>query len=293
MKLYCATFSARLGAVCLTIPLLLSGCQAPFLDSTGVKANINVQVNDQSVTTAVPTLEVKPPPEVDIPHLPPDKIVDNQLSPEIGKPKEEANVPDLSKPQNISTLKPIYTVDKGGVAITIDDGPTRYTKELLKVLRENDAKVTFFFLGQNAASYPQSVTEAVYDGNEIGYHSNSHPKMTNMTYNEQKSEYELGLKRLQKLVAKPIRLFRPPYGAYNNDTKLVTEEYKMKMILWNEDPQDWSTTNSAEVVKHVLAQVQSGGIIVMHDHPSTIAALPDIIKGIKSKGMKLVTIPSD
>ncbi|WP_275900985.1 polysaccharide deacetylase family protein [Paenibacillus periandrae] len=144
MKLNGATFSAKLRAVCLTIPLLLSGCQSLLSDSTSVRSDINVQEKDQSVTTGVQTLEVKPPPEVDIPNLPPDKIVDNQLNPEIGKPKEEANVPDLTKPQNISTLKPVYTVDKGGVAITIDDGPTRYTKELLKVLRENDTKVTFF-----------------------------------------------------------------------------------------------------------------------------------------------------
>ncbi|MCZ8515049.1 polysaccharide deacetylase family protein [Paenibacillus filicis] len=294
MKLYGASFLVRLGAASLIVPMLLvSGCQSSLPSNLPAKADMNnVQANEQPVTTEVQNLEVKPSQEKDIPSTPTDKIPDNPLGSEVGKPKEEANVVEASKTHKISALKPVYTVAKGTVAITIDDGPTRYTKELLKVLRENDAKVTFFFLGQNAAAYPQAVTEAVYDGNEIGYHSNSHPKMTSMTYDEQKKEFDLGLNKLQKLVAKPVKLFRPPYGAYNNDTKLVTEEHSMSMILWDEDPRDWSTTDSAAVVKQVLAQVKSGGIIVMHDHPSTIAALPDIIKGIKSKGMRLVTIPS-
>lgn len=150
-------------------------------------------------------------------------------------------------------------MDNGTVAITIDDGPTKYTNELLKVLKDNDTKVTFFFLlGQNAAAYPDSVIKAVYDGHEIGYHSNSHPKMTQLTLKQQESEFELGLSKLKKkLDSKPIQLFRPPYGAYNNDTKAVIEEHNMNMVLWNEDPRDWATTDPAKVADNVLSQVHS------------------------------------
>jgi peptidoglycan/xylan/chitin deacetylase (PgdA/CDA1 family) len=211
---------------------------------------------------------------------------------ETGKPTEKRNVPAPEQPVKLSRLTPIYSVGSGTVAITIDDGPTKYTNELLNVLKENDTKVTFFFLGQNAAAYPQSVLRAISDGNEVGYHSNSHPKMTDMTLKEQENEFDLGLTKLKKLDSYPVTLFRPPYGAYNNDTKVATEEHHMNMVLWNEDPRDWSTTDPALVTKNVLSQVHSGSIIVMHDRPSTIAALPGIIKGIKSKGLKLVTIPA-
>jgi peptidoglycan/xylan/chitin deacetylase (PgdA/CDA1 family) len=222
----------------------------------------------------------------------PDQIIvkDAQDGFEVGKPKEESNVSNSGKSIKLSKLKPIYSVGSGTVAITIDDGPTKYTAELLKVLKEDDTKVTFFFLGQNAAAYPESVREAVYEGHEIGYHSNSHPKMTTMNLIGQEKEYDMGLTKLKKLDSKPITLFRPPYGSYNNDTKTVTEEHHMQMVLWNEDPRDWMTSNPADVAKSVLAQVHSGSIIVMHDRPSTIAALHDIIAGIKKKGFKLVVV---
>jgi peptidoglycan/xylan/chitin deacetylase (PgdA/CDA1 family) len=226
----------------------------------------------------------------------PTPLIQTPISPvgyESGKPKEEPNVPDSGKLVKHSSLVPIYAVSKGTVAITIDDGPTKYTEELLRVLKKNNTQVTFFFLGQNAAAFPQAVTDAVYEGDVIGYHSNSHPKMTAMNLKGQEKEFDLGLSKLKKVDPKPITLFRPPYGAYNNDTKVVTEEHKMSMILWNEDPRDWSTADSAAVVKNVLSQVHSGSIIVMHDRPSTIIALPEIIAGIKKKGFKLVTISSN
>jgi peptidoglycan/xylan/chitin deacetylase (PgdA/CDA1 family) len=209
---------------------------------------------------------------------------------ETGKPKEEPVVSNSAKPAKLSNLKPIYSVGKGTVAITIDDGPTKDTGELLKVLKEQNTHVTFFFIGQNAAAYPESVTEAVYLGHEVGYHSDTHPHMSQMTYDDQEKEFDSGLIKLRKWDKQPVTLFRPPYGAYNNDTKLITEEHHMGMVLWNEDPRDWATTDAAKIAESVLSQVHSGSIIVMHDHPSTIAALPAVIKGIKSKGYKLVTI---
>jgi peptidoglycan/xylan/chitin deacetylase (PgdA/CDA1 family) len=102
-----------------------------------------------------------------------------QVGFESGKPNEVSNVSvSGQQPVKLSNLKPIYSVSKGTVALTIDDGPTKYTEQLLKVLKEKGIHVTFFFLGQNATAYPKSVTEAAYDGDEIGYHSNSHPNMT-------------------------------------------------------------------------------------------------------------------
>ncbi|MDB5053572.1 MAG: hypothetical protein JWM44_1622 [Bacilli bacterium] len=278
--------------VMLTFLIVLVGCQ-PSKSALSVPTNssVSIKVSDNNTTaTPKPLAAIQPSVDPAKPTPTPIPVKETPDGFEMGKPKEEPNVPDPAQANKHSKLKPIYTVGTGTVAITIDDGPTKYTEELLKVLRENGTKVTFFFLGQNAAAYPKAVTDAVYDGNEIGYHSNSHPRMTKMNLKGQEKEFDLGLDKLKKWDKKPISLFRPPYGAYNNDTKVVTEEHKMSMVLWNEDPRDWSTTDSAAVAKNVLSQVHSGSIIVMHDRPSTITALHDIIIGIKKKGFKLVTI---
>lgn len=209
---------------------------------------------------------------------------------ETGMPKEEPVPPSSSRRE--SALKPIYSVGKDSVAITIDDGPTKDTDKLLKVLKKLDAPVTFFFLGQHVEKYHESVSQAVYDKHGIGYHSDKHPQMVKMSYEDQEKEYNSGLKKLEKYTKQPVKLFRPPYGSYNNDTKLIVEEHKMSMVLWNEDPKDWESSDAASISKKVLAEVRSGSVIVMHDHPSTIEALPAIIEGIRKKGFKLVTIPT-
>lgn len=44
------------------------------------------------------------------------------------------------------------------IALTFDDGPhPYYTEQLLKGLKERNAKVTFFITGKNAESYPEIV----------------------------------------------------------------------------------------------------------------------------------------
>ncbi|KRF43771.1 polysaccharide deacetylase family protein [Paenibacillus sp. Soil787] len=269
----------------MLIILSLTGCEQAATSSVpGALSSVNPTASPDPTVT--PKLGIVPTNNTSA-----SSPIKESVGFETGSPKEEPVVSDAKKQTKKSALKPIYSVGKGQVAITIDDGPTKYTEELLKVLKEQNTHVTFFFIGQNAAAFPQSVTEAVYEGHEVGYHSDTHPHMSQMTYDAQGNEFNSGLNKIIKLDKHPVTLFRPPYGAYNNDTKLVTEEHHMQMVLWNEDPKDWATTDPSKVVKSVLAQVQSGSIIVMHDHPSTIAALPDIIKGIRKKGYTLVTVP--
>ncbi|MCY9693385.1 polysaccharide deacetylase family protein [Paenibacillus alginolyticus] len=287
----------RLGVISAAILMLLTACEQTSLTSTVTTHEVIESSMIENQTTA-PNTNIESDPIVldsknEAPLVLPQKEEVTKDLYETGKPKEEPVLTNLLHSTKNSTLKPIYSVGKGEVAITIDDGPTSHTEELLKVLRANDTKVTFFFLGQNALSYPQSVTTAVYDGHEVGYHSNSHPKLTEMDINGQKKEFEIGLGNINKVDHNLITLFRPPYGAYNNDTKVLTEDHNMKMVLWNEDPRDWSTSDPSIVTQHVLSQVQQGSIIVLHDRPSTIAALPEIIKGIRKKGLKLVTITKD
>lgn len=262
----------------LASALILPACQRTHAEETAVEAPSMPPVSVQ------PTALPENPAELTV-QL--SKVKEDLLA---AASTEEPSIPAAARRE--STLKPLYAVSKGTVAITIDDGPTKDTGKLLKVLKEKEAKVTFFFLGQHVEKYHESVTQAVYEGHGIGYHSDTHPQMTKMTYETQEQEFDSGLQRLQKYCKIPVLLFRPPYGSYNNDTKIIVEDRKMSMVLWNEDPKDWESSDADQITKKVLSQVKSGSVIVMHDHPSTIEALPDIIDGIRDKGYKLVTIPA-
>jgi peptidoglycan/xylan/chitin deacetylase (PgdA/CDA1 family) len=268
--------------ICASAALLvMSGCSRSGNQAAAAPQEAAVSPSPTASSTATPA-----PPAAS---AEPSPLVP---SPESGKPQEETVQPDSGKPaRRESALKPVYAVGKNQVAITIDDGPTKDTGKLLKVLKDCDAKVTFFFLGQNVEKYHDSVTQAVYERHGIGYHSDVHPQMTKLNYDGQQKEFDTGLKKLEKWSKTSVKLFRPPYGSYNNDTKLITEEHGMSMILWNEDPKDWEAGDAAKITKNVLSEVRSGSIIVMHDNPSTIAALPGIVEGIRKKGYTLVTVP--
>src|SRR5262249_16897195 len=64
------------------------------------------------------------------------------------------------------------------VALTFDDGPGPYTDRLLQIFRDNDAKATFFLIGNKVAANPAGAKRIADAGMEIGNHTWEHPNMT-------------------------------------------------------------------------------------------------------------------
>ncbi|SDY72122.1 Polysaccharide deacetylase [Bacillus sp. 166amftsu] len=99
------------------------------------------------------------------------------------------------------------------VYLTFDDGPGKYTAELLNILKQNDAKATFFLIGKNVKQFPELVKREKEEGHYVGMHS--------MTHNFKKlytdGEYVNEMKEDQNLIANVIgespKLTRPPYGS--------------------------------------------------------------------------------
>lgn len=86
-------------------------------------------------------------------------------------------------------------------------------------------------------------------------------------------------------------LMRPPYGATNQTVRSVEGRLGLAEILWSVDPQDWKDRNTATVTQRVLAAAKPGAIVLMHDiHPTTVAAAPAIIDGLRKRGYRLVTV---
>ena len=78
--------------------------------------------------------------------------------------------------------------------------------------------------------------------------------------------------------AGPVRLFRPPYGAYDRATLSVLARLRMLMVMWSVDPGDWRRPGARAIVSTVLRSVRAGAIVILHDgggdRTQTIAALP-------------------
>ncbi len=193
-------------------------------------------------------------------------------------------IPSIDKPTMIRS------VPKGYVALTIDDGPTAQTVKMLDILKAYNVPVTFFFLGDNVGRYPAAVRRAAEEGHVIAHHSNTHPDFKKLSATQQGQELDRGLLALSKVTKQKITLFRPPYGSYNSTTLSQSYARGMHVVLWDTDPRDWDTRDVSTVKTRVLNQVKSGSVIVMHDRPATIEALPAIIEGIRKKGYTLVAL---
>jgi peptidoglycan/xylan/chitin deacetylase (PgdA/CDA1 family) len=183
------------------------------------------------------------------------------------------------------------------VALTFDDGPGPYTGRVLAVLKRFKVKATFFVIGFMAAANPEMVRAEVRAGMAVGSHSWDHPNTIRFNRLGARHIYDEIARTSQLLhsIGVTTSLFRPPGGSYSRVVLNKAREFDSRVVLWNVDPRDWQGGQSpARIVQNVLANVRPGSIIEMHDgggdRTATIAALPRIIRGIRSRGLKLVAL---
>jgi peptidoglycan/xylan/chitin deacetylase (PgdA/CDA1 family) len=181
------------------------------------------------------------------------------------------------------------------VALTFDDGPGPYTERVLDALHRGHAKGTFFVIGRQIASFPFALQRSVAEGNEIGNHTWNHANMTRLATSDIATEMADQTAGLRRAGIPAPRLFRPPYGVYNDATLAAAARRHMLTTLWTIDSSDYIAANPAALAKYVLGLAQPGAIILMHDgggnRTVTSEALPLIIRGLRQANYKMVTVP--
>lgn len=174
------------------------------------------------------------------------------------------------------------------VALTFDDGPSLWSRELVDLLDELDVVATFFVLGSNVSYYPNELKYIVSHGHEIGNHSYSHP-------NFKKISLDMGLEEIQKtqdIVFQTIhrypRVFRFPYGVVQKD---ILKNTHLRSILWTADSQDWCEFNYKMIVEKVKKEIKEDGVILFHDFRNyNEKAITQVVHDLKKEGYVFVTI---
>ncbi|OUS74401.1 hypothetical protein B1748_21510 [Paenibacillus sp. MY03] len=181
---------------------------------------------------------------------------------------------------------PVYSLPKGYVALTFDDGPSDYTKAIVDLLRERGVAGTFLFIGRNADRYTVEAAYAAEQGMAVGNHSWDHSNLTT----KEMDDISVNIAKANEVIGKhsdaSVSVFRPPYGALNDDMAIAAEELGMKMLMWNRDPKDWQAASSKEIIRYFKTIDASGGIYVMHEKKATLDALPDIIDYLLEQDLK-------
>lgn len=174
------------------------------------------------------------------------------------------------------------------IALTFDDGPGEYTEELINCLVENNAKATFFMLGQNVEAYPEIAKELSDAGMELGNHSYSHPDLVTIGAEaaaQQVSNTDAALKAATGFEA---TVMRPPGGSFNDSVKAAIDH---PLIIWSIDTRDWATKSEEQTYQVVMDNAQDGSVVLMHDiHEWSVKAAIRMIPDLIAKGFKLVTV---
>lgn len=178
--------------------------------------------------------------------------------------------------------------EKPMVALTFDDGPGPKTMELLGYLEKNQARATFFMLGQNVSRYEEEVKKMAEIDCELGNHSYNHPDLANLSAGEIKDQINKTNQKIMAITGQNATVVRPPYGSINNT---VEENVGFPMILWSIDTLDWKTRDASKTIQNVMDNVQDGDIILMHDiHAESVDAAKDLIPKLQKAGYQLVTV---
>ncbi|MBE9120811.1 polysaccharide deacetylase family protein [Tychonema sp. LEGE 07199] len=180
------------------------------------------------------------------------------------------------------------------IALTFDDGPwPTTTTQILDILKKNNIKATFFWVGRYLHTYPELGKQVVAAGHAIGNHTWNHQYIK---YNENSAAREID--RTSSLIAEltgvKTSLFRPPGGILNNGLAAYAQKKNYTIVMWSADSLDWRSATQS-LMDNVFRQASSGGIVLMHDgggnRSKTVQALPNIIARLRKEGYKFVTVP--
>jgi len=194
----------------------------------------------------------------------------------------------------ISAKLPIYNVqtEENKIAFTMNCAwSADDIDEILETLKSNEVKITFFMVGDWVDKYPEAVKKIYEEGHEIGNHSNTHPHVTKLTYEQNVEEIEKCSQKIEQLTGQKTTLYRAPYGEYNEDVITACLKNGYYAIQWNKDTLDYNALTGEQMWKRIGSNLQNGDIILSHNGTAhTADSLDMLIKNIKEKGFEIVKV---
>jgi len=198
------------------------------------------------------------------------------------------------------------------VALTFDDGPNPdCTPLILEILAHYHVKATFFSLGENVVSYPELARKVHKAGHAVGNHTFTHRRLVGCSPATVVRELSQCQRALREVTGAVPRIMRPPSGAQDLTSYLTARIMGYRVVTWSVSGKDCLGDPAPVVTERILAEIQPGGIITLHDgwepphnqvegqpehnlfqdRSPTIEALPTIIEHLQTEGYEFVTLP--
>lgn len=219
--------------------------------------------------------------------------------------KESGITATVTTKEPIDNIVQYYNVNSNGdkvIALTFDDGPwDKQTDEILDILEQNDAKATFFTVGQCISGHEKELQRAASMGCEIGTHTWDHAEgsgegvsLIKMSTDERKQEVQKGLEAIKNATGQEAStIFRCPGGNFDTSVATDLEGIVTAEIGWNVDTTDWKKPG-ADVIAQRIQSAGPGNIILMHDgggdRSQTVEGLRQALPKMKEQGYSFITV---
>ena len=178
------------------------------------------------------------------------------------------------------------------VALTFDDGPSPFDDRLLQILKDNDAKATFFLIGNKVAANPAGAKKIADAGMEIGNHTWEHPNMATLPIEDIAPQFSKANDAITAATGRAPTLYRPAGGLSTDPVRQSAATFGLAEILWDVIPFDWANdTNTAATRQLLMSQIKPGSVVLFHDtYSSTVDLVYQFIPVLKANGYRMVTV---
>ncbi len=181
------------------------------------------------------------------------------------------------------------------IALTIDDGPSSATADILAVLERYDASATFFNISGHLPGHEAVVQQTVAAGHELGNHMSADQPSIRMTSAEFEADLLVAERAaLPYLKGAALRWLRPGMGWYSADMVSIAQRHGYRLVLGSVFPYDTHIPSSAFAIAFILATVSPGDIIVLHDGEGrgdrTVKTLERILPALQERGYVITTV---
>ena len=175
------------------------------------------------------------------------------------------------------------------IYLTFDEGyEAGYTEEILKILKQNDVKATFFLTAHYVNTQENLVKQMIEEGHIIGNHTVNHKSMPSLTEEEIKKEVMDLHQSVYEKFGYEMKYIRPPKGEFSEKTLQVTNTLGYENVMWSFAHEDWNEEKQPDEEKaknKILNNLHNGEIMLLHGNSKTnMNILDGVIKEAKNMG---------
>ncbi len=192
--------------------------------------------------------------------------------------------------------KRVWSIDteEKELFLTFDDGPhPEHTPFVLDLLKQFNAKATFFCIGKNVKNHPAVYQRILDEGHTVGNHTQDHLNGSNNS----DAIYLANVKAAQAYI--DSKLFRPPYGRISSFQveQLLSPAYNLTTVMWTVLSGDFDVRISREqCLNNVILNSMPGSIIVFHDSEKASERMRFAVEGMlnyfEKRGFRFSGIPA-